>query len=65
MFCFSTSGLNTRKSPMSTISAWLRKSTTASTMLTLTASLTPRTLTSASSVISTTPNTTSPGEVLK
>ena len=65
MFSISSSGLKTRKTPRITSSAWLRKSTTASTMLTLTASLTPRTLTSASSAITTMPNTMSPGGVLK
>ena len=65
MFSASTSGLKTRKTPATTIASWLRKSTTASTTLTVTASLTPRTLTSASSAISTMPKTMSPGEVEK
>ena len=65
MFSTSTSGLKTSTTPTSTSVSWLRKSMTASTMFTLTASLTPRTFTSASSAISATPKTTSPGDVEK
>ena len=63
-FSLRISGLNTRNAPATTSASWLMKSITASTTLTLTASLTPRTFTSASSAIRITAKTTSPGAVL-
>ena len=64
MLRISTSGLSTRKTPATTSASWLRKSTTASTTFTVTASLTPRTLTSARITISPIPKTMSPGDVV-
>ena len=59
------SGLKTSTTPSPTIASWLRKSITARTRLTLTASLTPRTLTSASSATRIAAKAMSPGDSLK
>ena len=58
-------GLKTSATPSPTIASWLQKSITASTRFTLTASLTPRTLTSASSATITAAQAMSPGDSLK
>ncbi len=63
-FSIRISGLRTRNTPATTSASWLMKSITASTTLTLTASFTPRTFTSASSAIRMTAKTMSPGAVL-
>jgi hypothetical protein len=57
------SGLSTSTAPTATIVSWLRKSTTARTTLTPTASLTPRVLMSARSAMRPIPKKTSPGAV--
>jgi hypothetical protein len=64
MLRISTSASRTRKTPATTSASWLMKSMTASTTFTLTASLTPRTLTSASTTIRVMPSTMSPGGVV-
>ncbi len=58
----STSGENTRKTPITTSSSWVAKSMTASRMLTPVDSLAPKTLIAASTAITAQPAMMSPGD---